>query len=228
MGPVQDALALVENIPGWLRSEDAAKLYELASESPGPILEIGTYHGKSAVLMALAARDAGRDATVYTLDLDPTFIAAAAEQAERVGVAERIQFVRGTLRSFVRAYPRLEPSFTFVDGDHTRRGTQRDLVVLDRLVPAGGLVLFHDFGDPRNDDPGCREVDVRAAVETSWVPDQCDFLGTFGVCGLFRRRLAPPATGAVTVDLLGLEDLPEQYVRRARHLARRIVHGVRR
>jgi predicted O-methyltransferase YrrM len=223
MKALQEALALVETIPGWLRPEDAAKLYELASESPGPIVEIGTYHGKSAVLMALAARDAGHDVTVYTLEVDPTFIAAAARQAERLGVAERILFVRGTSRSLARAYPRLEPSLTFVDGDHTRRGTRRDLVALERLVPVGGFVLFHDFSDPRNDDSGCSEVDVRAAVEASWVPAQCDFLGTFGVCGLFRRRLAPPRPGAVSIDLLGLEDLPEQYVRRVRHLARRLV-----
>ena len=39
---------LVESIRGWLRVEDAEKLYELAHATPGPVLEIGTAHGKSA------------------------------------------------------------------------------------------------------------------------------------------------------------------------------------
>jgi predicted O-methyltransferase YrrM len=55
-----DPLARVESIPGWLRSEDAEKLYELAQLTPGPILEVGTHFGKSAVVMALALQDEQR------------------------------------------------------------------------------------------------------------------------------------------------------------------------
>jgi predicted O-methyltransferase YrrM len=47
---------LSRRVPGWLRPEDALKLYELAYYATGPILEIGTYRGKSGTLMAIAAR----------------------------------------------------------------------------------------------------------------------------------------------------------------------------
>jgi hypothetical protein len=38
----------VADVPGLLRAEDEEKLYELASETEGPILDIGTYRGRSA------------------------------------------------------------------------------------------------------------------------------------------------------------------------------------
>ena len=49
-------------------------------------------------------------------------------------------------------------------------------------MPIGGLILFHDFADPLNDDPGCKAIKVRPAVDGSWVERQCKFEGTFGVC----------------------------------------------
>src|ERR1700728_4334116 len=50
----------VWHIPGWLAPEDALKLYELAYFSPGPILEIGMYCGRSTTILATAVADSGR------------------------------------------------------------------------------------------------------------------------------------------------------------------------
>ncbi|MBV8992154.1 MAG: class I SAM-dependent methyltransferase [Pseudonocardiales bacterium] len=212
-----EVLALVESIPGWLRSQDADKLYELAKSTPGPILEIGTYRGKSAVLMALAVRDAQHDTLVYTVDVDRNAIEAAATEARTRGVADVIVFVRGTVAAFAHAYPHLRPALTFVDGDHSRAGVDRDLAVLEKLVPAGGLLVFHDFADPRNDDPTCQEVKVRPAVEASWVVRQCVFEGAFGVCGLFARREAPSPARAAVADISALDGVRDQYLYRLRH-----------
>jgi predicted O-methyltransferase YrrM len=223
---VHDALDLVESIPGWLRPEDASKLYELAHATAGPILEIGTYHGKSSILMATAITDANHDTIVYTLDADRYVVAEAATEAERRGVADRIIFVRGTVGAFARAYPHLRPAVTFVDGDHSRAGVQRDLAVLETLVPKGGVLLFHDFNDPSNDDPGCTEVKVRPAVDASWVSTQCDFGGTFGACGMFTRRVAPNQSAAMKADLLPLAGIREQYEQRLRYPAGRLWHKV--
>jgi predicted O-methyltransferase YrrM len=223
-----DALARVESIPGWLRAADAEKLYELARLTPGPILEIGTHHGKSAVLMALAVKDAQRhDGTVlYTLDVDRRSIRAAAAEAEAREVDDVIVFVRGTLRAFARAYPHLRPTLTFVDGDHTRAGVERDLEVLEALIPAGGSVLFHDFADPRNDDPGSPETKVRPAVEASWVTRDCEFGGTFGVCGLFIRRAASSRSRAAAADLLALDSWRDQFRYRLRYPAGQLVRAL--
>jgi predicted O-methyltransferase YrrM len=224
-----DALARVDQIPGWLRPEDADELWELARSADGPILEIGTYRGKSAVLLALALKDANRQSHLYSIDIDRANLSLAADEASARGVAERIVFVHGTVAAFARAYPHVRPAVTFVDGDHSRVGVDRDVAVLERIVPVGGLILFHDFADPRNDDPHDDDVKVRPAVEASWVAQECEFQGTIGVCGLYRRRGGPPALERNIAELMALEPLSTQYwyrlrypvVRSLRRLARR-------
>lgn len=221
------ALDLVESIPGWLRSEDADMLYELARSTPGPILEIGTYHGKSAVLMALAGKGGYHDPRIFTLDVNMAVIEAATAQAEAHGVLDRIVFVRGTTGGFARAYPHLRPTVTFVDGDHSRGGVTRDLEVLEAIVPTGGRLLFHDFHDPANEDPSRDEVRVRPAVDSSWVVEQCDFDGTFGCCGLFTRRRGGPSADAAIADLICLGGARDQYLHRLRYPAGRLLTRIR-
>lgn len=82
----ESAADAVAGIPGWLRPEDALKLYELAYHASGPILEIGTYRGKSGTLMAMALRDAGRPQLVVSVDVDPAAAPAAAAAADRKSV----------------------------------------------------------------------------------------------------------------------------------------------
>jgi hypothetical protein len=71
---------IVADVPGWLQPEDELKLYELAHAAAGPILEIGTYRGRSTTIMALAA-EAGAGAFIVSVDVDPQ-----AETAARVAL----------------------------------------------------------------------------------------------------------------------------------------------
>jgi hypothetical protein len=87
-------------------------------------------------------------------------------------------------------------------------------------------MLFHDFADPRNDDPGCPDTKVRPAVEESWVPRDCEFVGTFGVCGLFLRREASSRSGAGVADLLALEDFKDRLRYGLRYPAARVLRGL--
>ncbi len=206
-----------------MRPEDADKLWELASVTTGPILEIGTFHGKSAVLMALALQKAGTDTLIYTLEVDRASIKAAQTQAAAHGVADRIVFVRGTSDAFARAYPRFRPALTFVDGDHRRAAVEADLAILSRIVPARGVLLFHDFDDPRGEDPGCADIKVRPTVQHSWVARECEFAGTFGSCGLYTRRTdSPPTADTTVVDILPLARPGDQYRHRLRYPAGRV------
>jgi predicted O-methyltransferase YrrM len=208
----------VRHVPGWLRSEDALKLYELAYFVKGPILEIGSYHGKSVIIMAGAARDSGRGATVYSLDIDANVLRDARKAAAEHGIADNVIFVRGSARAFCRAWHGFEPSLVFLDGDHSYRGVSDDLEVLSNRVPNGALVLFHDFNDPLDGDPRTAEVAVREAALDSRVAEDCDFGGVFGACGLFVRRRGGPApeSSPLLVDLLALDLVRMQYLQRVR------------
>ncbi|MEO8277032.1 MAG: hypothetical protein ABI639_12525, partial [Thermoanaerobaculia bacterium] len=57
-------------IDGWLRREDALKLYELAYFASGPILEIGSYQGLSTSILVRATRDSGRRNRIVSVELD--------------------------------------------------------------------------------------------------------------------------------------------------------------
>ena len=217
---------LVGDVPGLLRPEDELKLYELAYFATGPILEIGTYRGRSTTIMARAAR-AGAGASLFSVDVDRVALRRGAEALARHEVAERVVFVRGSVGALLREFEGLRPSLTFVDGDHSLEGVRRDLAAIEPAVPDGGLLLFHDFHDERNADPAVPEIGVQAGVEGSWVTRDCDFAGVFGCCGLFRRSSGGPAAGGVPiVDALRRDSLRMQYLQRVRWPAGRVARRV--
>ena len=219
----------VRHLPGWLRREDVLKLYELAYFANGSILEIGSYHGKSAIIMAGAARDSGCGATVFSLDVDTNALRPARKAAADQGVADNVIFVRGSVRAFFRAWRGFEPSLVFVDGDHSYRGVSRDLQVLRSRVPRGAMILFHDFNDPLNGEPRDAEVAVREAVLESWVAEDCDFGGVFGACGLFvrRRGAEEPQANPPLIDLLVFDSVRMQYRQRLRRPLGRALRRLR-
>lgn len=92
----RDAIESVAALPGWLLEGDATTLYDLAHRANGPILEVGTYRGKSTVLMATALRDAGRDGPVVSLDVDAAGLREAAAHLGRHDLGDRVVLVRGT------------------------------------------------------------------------------------------------------------------------------------
>jgi len=142
-------------------------------------------------------------------------------------VRDRLVLVRGSAEAFFRANRTFHPSLVFLDGDHSYPAVSRDLRTLEPHVPRGGLILLHDFLDPKNDDPTDKEVGVVAAVADSWVADQCEFAGVFGACGLFRRArngVVAPEPGAF--DLLRYDSPRLQYLQRVRWPLGRAVRRV--
>ena len=134
-------LEAIGDVDGWLLADDVFKLYDLAYEAAGPILEIGTFHGRSAIAMAMALRDAGNPVPLVSLDVDPEALATAGENARRKGVSGRITLVRGSAAAFFRATAGFVPAVVFVDGDHSAAGATRDLRALEPHVPDGGLLF---------------------------------------------------------------------------------------
>lgn len=231
----REAVAAVRGLPGWLLDDDALKLYELAYFSPGPVLEIGTYQGKSAILMARALRDAAKEQPIVSLDVGADPLRVAMSLARERGLADRLALARGTAEGLFRAFPGMRPRFVFLDGDHSRRGVARDLRALRDRVPAGALVLLHDYHDARNADPAELDYGVVEAVEASWVARDCEFAGVFGCSALFRRRTGPDAGGdavlppAGTITELGREPLGSWLERRVLGgIARRLPAPLRR
>lgn len=178
-------------IDGLMYPQDALKLYELAWFSPGPILEIGTYHGLSAAVMARSLDHSDNPQPIYSLDVDAAALSQARQNLSSQGLLDRVTLAEGSVRDLVRVLPDFRPTLVFVDGDHTLWGVISDLKVLQEIVPKGGIVAMHDYEGYQNTDAYWTQV--RKAVHLSWMARECSFLGRFGLTGVFQRVTGPPA-----------------------------------
>src|SRR3989344_7354797 len=142
---------IVAGIEGWLNPEDAWKLYEMAYFANGPILEIGTYRGKSATVMALGIRASGKNTALITIDRDSASVSAV-ENAVRLFAGDvDLRVLKGGSTELLRGMNELI-ALAFIDGDHTAHGLRADIEAIDRLLMPGGFLLLHDLFDPRNED----------------------------------------------------------------------------
>jgi len=155
-----------------------------ACDAEGTVLEIGSYKGKSTVLLARAARLGGRPGVVAVDPLTPDAVAATAAvtgadtaavraqfyaNVERAGVSADVEFheMRSTelARSWKRAIRLL-----WIDGDHSYAGARSDLSCFAPYLTDGAIVALHDVLSPF-------EGPVRVFAD--------DVLGSsrFGACG---------------------------------------------
>jgi len=178
---LQEDLALVDSVAGWLALDEARVLIDCAARVPAGqcIVEIGNYRGRSTTALALGARR-GAGAQVYSFDPHVPFVGprgghfGRADQAElyatlsRTGVGELVSVVTLDARLVGPVWPRRDVALLFIDGDHRYEAVRADHAVWEpRLVP-GATVVFDD----------CDFADV-ARLTAELVAD---------------RRLAPRAT----------------------------------
>ena len=145
------AMQLSSAIGAQILPYQAAALYWLASDynlDGSHIVEIGTYHGYSASIIAQAAKRA----QVMTLNPNATEMALA-----RNNLAAHINVTAIAMASW-DYYPAAPCNLdmVFVDGNHKR--AKRDLPWWN-LIAFGGLMLFHDYTEV-----GC--MPVVAAVDS--------------------------------------------------------------
>jgi hypothetical protein len=135
-----------------------------AAVRPGaPIVEIGTFDGRTTLNLAVNAPDASR---VVTLDLPPADSAAfALAPGERQYVdkpapgarfraaappwadaAQRITQVLGDSATFDWSPWRGQAGLVFVDGSHAYEYVRQDSQTAFALLAPGGMVLWHDYG----------------------------------------------------------------------------------
>jgi hypothetical protein len=168
-------------INGWLRIEDALKLYELGFCCDGNILELGSYEGLSTCILAQALIDSGRAGTVSTVDL--TYRHRVADNARECGVGSRVKIITADAAAAVRSFSAQRFGFIFVDHSHTYQDVKAICPLLREVASEGAFVLFHDYNDPRNGKDGNYGV-YQAVVEN--LPAEFQFCGVYGCAGLYR------------------------------------------
>ncbi|MBQ0830127.1 class I SAM-dependent methyltransferase [Streptomyces tagetis] len=177
--PAPDVQAAFEAAKGFMPPHEGLALYAAAVEAGGlglPLLEIGTYCGRSTLLLAEAARLSG--VSVFTVDHhrgseeqqpgwdyhDPETVDA------ELGVMDTLPLFRRTLRraeleEYVVALVGRSPQIAavwnapvglvFIDGGHTDEHAGADYEGWAPHVAEGGFLVIHDvFPDPADEFTG--------------------------------------------------------------------------
>src|SRR4051794_10141460 len=154
-----EALAAVAGVEGWLTDDQARRLWERAVElrPPARIVEIGSFRGRSAIVMGLAAAEGVR---LFAIDphagndRGPREIDGYGEEAERDVRAFRANLERAGVDSSVEhlrmpsqeALGELtgEAELVYVDGAHRYRPARDDIAGWGTRLRPGGRLFVHD------------------------------------------------------------------------------------
>jgi hypothetical protein len=177
-------------IKGSLREADALKIYELAYFTSGPVLEVGTYHGLSASIIATALRNAGSPHRLTTVDLHKGLSDLAARNLTAAGLSELVTFDTSDGTRYLDGLIErgAQFGFAFIDHSHEYSHTKEAAERLSDLIIAGGYALFHDFNDPRNNEPTYKDYDVYQAVIDGLHSTAFAFAGVYGCTALYTRK----------------------------------------
>jgi predicted O-methyltransferase YrrM len=149
-------LELSKSLSGHLRKREVQFLATLPFLSlEGDILEIGSFKGKSTIILAKAAKAAGHgkihacDPLSLSCSTDPTD--AIKEELPRIfynnlqahGVQDQVEFFQ--MRSQELAEIWNKPlKILWIDGDHTYDGVMKDITFFEKHLEPGAIVCFHD------------------------------------------------------------------------------------
>ena len=157
----------IDDIKGFLARDEAEALYRSAAEAlaRGPVLEIGSYCGKSTIYLGLAARE--HDGTVYALDHhrgseehqpgemfhDPDLYDATNDGIDsfsefrrnlrRAGVEDRVVPIVAGSTEAARDW-RTPLGMVFIDGGHSLEAALEDYRCWASHIVRGGILAIHD------------------------------------------------------------------------------------
>lgn len=160
MSDLAQALAATRAVEGWMTDDQARALWARAATLGGDaqIVEIGSYRGRSAIVLARAAAGTGAGVTAIDPhagnDRGPQQIEgspdegeadnrAFRENLERAGVAADVRHVRRRSRDALDSVAG-PVDLLYIDGAHRYRPARDDIERWGARVPVGGHMLVHD------------------------------------------------------------------------------------
>ena len=156
---LQAALDAIGDVEGWLSEGQARRLWHAGREvtPPGQIVEIGSFRGRSTIVLSRAAADGVSIVAIDPHaggDRGPQEIDPEAERGqsdnevfranlERAGVNGRVRHVR---RFSDQAHADVDGpiDLLYVDGAHRYAPARDDIAAWGARVPLGGTMLVHD------------------------------------------------------------------------------------
>ena len=143
----------VDRIPGMLTVAEVECLYQLGQfdQSPGVIVEIGSWKGKSTVALALGAAKTHKE-SVYAIDphkilpeegyLEDTQ-AEFFSNIERAGIRDQVVPLIMTSEEAARGWNK-PVRLLWIDGDHRYEPSKLDFSLWEPHLVEGGILAMHD------------------------------------------------------------------------------------
>lgn len=196
----EDALARVADVEGWMTEDQARTLWDGAGrlEPPATIVEIGSFRGRSAIVLAMAAPEgvevvaidphAGNDAGPQEIERPPEAGQADHEvfvaNLEQAGVRDRIRYVRAFSQEALDDVHG-EVQLLYIDGAHRYGPARDDIRRWGDRVAADGTMLIHD---------SFSSIGVTLAILTSLLLSR-DFRYAGRAQSMARYRRVPRGSG---------------------------------
>lgn len=192
-----------QKIKGFMDETEADRLFEVALEAAGmgPLLEIGSYCGKSAFVIGSACREKG--SVLFSIDhhrgseeqqpgeayFDPELYDKTLarintfpylqETLARTGLEDVVLPVLGSSPR-VGAFWQTPLAMVFIDGGHTYDAASADYTTWADHVMPNGFLVFHDiFFDPEKGGQAPRKVYEQALESDKFT--RVDLVNTLGI-----------------------------------------------
>lgn len=134
-------------VPGWLTKREGRCLHQWARS---PWLEIGCWLGRSTTILASSGPGTVIDTFLGTPSHDQEVGYAATHDIRdgflRNTVGLPVWVIQADFRDSPLTTTNLE--FLYLDADHSEGATEEAFAIYAPRVRRGGLVAFHDVGDP--------------------------------------------------------------------------------
>ncbi len=153
------AWTAAEHVQGWMTQGQARLLYSAsaATSAGDTIVEIGSFQGRSTVVLAMGAPDGVEVVAIEPhagTDRGPQEIAGFSAEASTdhekfkanlaaAGVADRVRHVR-MFSDQAHAAVAAKVAFLYVDGAHRYGPARQDIHDWGRRVVTGGTMMIHD------------------------------------------------------------------------------------
>ena len=158
-GVLDSAWLAAKNVPGFLLESEARFIGMAAACAPpvGSIVEIGSFKGRSTVMLAKVCQRYGLDPVIaidphnfnsvelqsYRSVPDASSYEEFSQNIQSTGVSDVVTPLRALSTDVSRNWT--SPiRFLWIDGDHTYEGTKGDFDGFIDHVVTGGFVAFHD------------------------------------------------------------------------------------
>ena len=154
--PPTEVWAVIEPTGGFLSAREAGFLFHAANTWPvaGPVIELGSYEGRSTLVFALAGRDV-HAVDAWSLDIveasDYQQIESSMETVRerffanlrRAGVEARVTAHQGLTRQVAQHWT-VPCAILFIDAGHSYEDVSNDLRLWTRFLLPDGLLIMHD------------------------------------------------------------------------------------